>query len=135
MLLVRDALASGLPVYIACRRCEAPSRAIEVSSLPRTLDLDAAAAGGRFRCTACGSRDAVVMPVVGQLLQKRTRLQIRCITCGKERVLNARQACDAYGIATPFDELRRRLRCGTECGISAGAMLEDRPAPAAARAT
>lgn len=41
----------------------------------------------------------------------------------------------AYGIATPFDELRRRLRCGTECGISAGAMLEDRPAPEAARAS
>ena len=44
MLLVRDALACGLPVYIACRRCDAPSRPIEVCALPAELDLEAAAA-------------------------------------------------------------------------------------------
>jgi hypothetical protein len=134
MLLVRDALACGLPVYIACRRCQAPSRAVELSTLAPTLDLDAAAAGGRFRCTACQSRDAMVMPVVGVLLQRRRRLHIRCIGCGREEVLNARQACETYGVATPFDELRRRLRCSADCAISAGAMTDGGVEPGAARA-
>jgi hypothetical protein len=125
-MLVRNALDLGLPVFIACRACGAPSRRLDLSRLPDELDLDEAARTGRFRCRACGGRQATVMPVLARLIQARARLHIRCVACGREELLSALEACAAYGLETPFDELRRRLRCSPDCTVTAGAMLKGR---------
>lgn len=132
MYLVRDALHLGLPVYVSCTGCHAPSRRLELDALPPELDLEAAAAAGRFKCSSCGSRKARLMPVLAVLIESRRRLQVRCINCGRDRAYTAREACETFGIDTPFDELRVRVRCPSpRCGMSAGAMLPESEAPPA----
>jgi hypothetical protein len=125
MLTPEAAINAGLPVYIACASCHAPSRALDLKALLAAgkgdLDLESAAKRGAFRCTSCASRKAVVMPIMADLVRLQSRLHWRCISCGKERHLTAIEAVEQFGFATPLDEVRRAetSKCGaTACHLS-----------------
>ena len=122
MLTVADALALGLPVYVRCEACAAPSRPIPLYSLDKGLDLETAAGAGRFRCRLCGGKRGALMPTLHMLLARRQRLRLECAGCGKDQAFTAAQACVLFGISTPFDDLRRRLRCREDCGLSVRGM-------------
>jgi DNA-directed RNA polymerase subunit RPC12/RpoP len=112
MLTPRTAADAGLPVYIACAKCHAPSRPLDIAALLAAgrgeLDIESSAKRGAFRCTSCGSRKAVVMPIMADLVRKQCRLHRRCIDCGKDAQLTAVDAVQRFGFATPLDEVRRR---------------------------
>jgi len=114
MLTPQTATNAGLPVFIACAECHAPSRQLDLSALiaagKADLDLDETARRGGFRCSACQSRKAVVMPIMADLVRRQCRLHRRCLNCGHERHLTAIEAVMRYGFATPLDELRNRER-------------------------
>ena len=125
MLTPQAATDAGLPVYIACAECHAPSRPLELKALlvagKADLDIEAAAKRGAFRCTSCRSRKAVVMPIMADLVRRQCRLHRRCLKCGHERHLTAIEAVIRFGFATPLDELRAAevRRCHTAgCGLS-----------------
>jgi len=111
MLTAEAATNAGLPVHIVCRSCHAPSRALDLAALVAAgkgeLDLQAATKRGAFRCKACGSRKAEVMPIMADLVRLQSRLRWRCIDCGHDRHLTAVEAVQKYGFATPLDEVRR----------------------------
>ncbi len=125
MLTPQAAMDAGLPVYIACDDCHAPSRPLDLKTLSASgkgeLDIEAAARRGAFRCTACRSRKAVVMPIMADLVRRQCRLHRRCLKCSHERHLTAIEAVIRFGFATPLDELRAAevRRCHTTgCGLS-----------------
>jgi hypothetical protein len=125
MLTPQAATDAGLPVYIACADCQAPSRPLDLKALlaagKADLDIEAAAKRGAFRCTSCRSRKAVVMPIMADLVRRQCRLHRRCLKCGHERHLTAIEAVIRFGFATPLDELRAAeiRRCHTAgCGLS-----------------
>ncbi|MEI9964350.1 MAG: hypothetical protein WDM92_06260 [Caulobacteraceae bacterium] len=122
MATVAEARAIGLPVYVSCRACSAPSRVLALGALDPCLDLDAAASAGRFRCSGCGQRTGVIMPTVSALLVKANRLRMVCIPCGRDQAITAADACERFGLDTPFDVLRARLKCRPDCAMTAGAM-------------
>jgi hypothetical protein len=125
MLTPQAAMDAGLPVYIACAECHAPSRPLDLKALlaagKADLDIESAAKRGAFRCTACQSRKAVVMPILADLVRKQCRLHRRCLRCGHERHLTAIEAVIRFGFATPLDELRAAevRRChASGCGLT-----------------
>lgn len=125
MLTPQAATDAGLPVYIACAECHAPSRPLDLKALlvagKADLDIESAAKRGAFRCTACQSRKAVVMPIMADLVRKQCRLHRRCLRCGHERHLTAIEAVIRFGFATPLDELRAAevRRChASGCGLT-----------------
>ena len=127
MLIPGAAMKAGLPIYIACAACQAPGRALDLEALLAAakgdLDIEVAAARGAFRCKACGSCKAAVMPIMADLVRKQCRLHRRCLICGHERHLTAIEAAARFGAATPLDEVRRaeRSRCKTpSCALSIG---------------
>jgi hypothetical protein len=120
MLTPETATNAGLPVYIACASCHAPSRALDLTTLMAAgkgdLDLEAAAKRGAFRCTSCASRKAVVMPIMADLVRLQSRLHWRCMSCGHDRHLTAVEAVQRFGFATPLDEVRRTETGKCEAG-------------------
>ena len=125
MLTPHAAMKAGLPVYIACAACQAPSRSLDLEALLAAgkgdLDIEAAARRGAFRCTACDARKAAVMPIMADLVRKQCRLHRRCLICGQERHLTAIEAAARFGAATPLDEARRAERSGCQtlgCALS-----------------
>jgi hypothetical protein len=122
MFSVAEARALGLPVYIRCEACMAPSRPVPLVGLDPALDLETAAASGRFRCRACGKRQGMLMPGMHRLLAERRRLRLQCTRCDKDQALTAAHAVALFGLAMPFDELRGRLACGADCSMWVGPM-------------
>lgn len=127
MLTVQAALDTGLPVYIACRKCHAPSRQLDLQALVGAgkvdLDLDAFAKRGGFRCASCGSAGGSVMPTMDLVLRNRVRWQERCLSCGRERYMTAALAVETYGLATPLDLVRSQVkaRCNeARCAMNSG---------------
>ena len=126
MLTVQAALDTGLPVYVACKKCDAPSRQIDLQGLLAAgkgdLDLEAFARRAGFRCGLCGGPGGI-MPMMDLLLRERVRWQERCITCGKDRYMTGVEAIGAYGLGVPFDAVRRtvRARCkAATCHMNSG---------------
>jgi hypothetical protein len=125
MLTPGAATDAGLPVYIVCSSCHAPSRALDLKALlaagKADLDIEGATKRGAFRCTSCGSRKAAVMPIMADLVRRQCRLHRRCISCGHDRYLTAVEAVERFGFATPLDVVRRQEKgkCKTDaCGLS-----------------
>lgn len=123
------ARAAGLPVFVCCQDCRAPSRPLDLQAVARRLgrdaDLASAAKAGRFRCAACGSRRAALMPTLSTLIVNSQRLRMRCINCAKDSALTAAAACERFGLATPFDLMRAQVRCraADACHMNAGVMI------------
>ena len=122
MFTVLEARALGLPVYVQCTACMAPSRPIPLFALDRSMDLETAARAGRFRCKACGGKTGELMASLHSLIADRKRLRLECQPCGKDQALSAAQACVLFGLATPFDDLRRRLQCREGCRLRVASM-------------
>jgi hypothetical protein len=118
VLTPEAAINAGLPVYVVCRSCHAPSRKLDLKALLAAgrgdLDLEAAAKRGAFRCTSCRSRKAAVMPIMADLVRLQSRLSWRCTSCGHDRHLTAIEAVQRFGFATPLDEVRKTEtdKCG-----------------------
>ena len=126
MLTVQAALDTGLPLYVGCKKCDAPSRQVDLQGLLAAgkgdLDLEAFAQRGGFRCGICGASGGI-MPMMDLLLRERVRWHERCITCGKERYMTGVEAIAAYGLGVPFDAVRRvvRSRCSAAgCHMNSG---------------
>lgn len=127
VLTPQAASNAGLPIHIGCTQCHAPSRGLDIQALVKAgkanLDIEAAAKRGAFRCTSCGARKAVVVPLMADLVRRQCRLHRRCLKCGHDRQLTAVEAVMRYGFATPLDELRERERrkCRiADCALSIG---------------
>ncbi len=133
-LTVAEALCVGLPVFVACTACGAPSRAVSLDGLDPAMELETAAQAGRFKCRSCKKGRGRIMPTLHVLIGDRHRLRFRCLACNIDQAFSAVAACTVFGLATPFDHLRRRFRCGEDCKLNTGAMDSTTTMDAAGRA-
>jgi DNA-directed RNA polymerase subunit RPC12/RpoP len=124
MFTVAEARALGFPVYVRCITCGAQPRPLQLDALDSAMDLESAARAGRFKCRSCGGKVSHLAPALYLLIAKRERLRLVCINCGKDQAFSAAQACMLFGLATPLDELRARLKCREGCTMSVGFMTQ-----------
>jgi hypothetical protein len=62
-------------------------------------------------------------PVLHQMVERGEWLLIRCLYCGREKVISGHEACYTFGHGLTFQELRAviRGRCKTStCQVNAG---------------
>ena len=126
-LTAEMAEAAGIPVFVWCLACASPSRPLNLVAVRAKRlagrPIAELARAGVFRCSLCGKRNMEIMPTLDGLVIARRRLRICCPLCNKDQALTAAEAVARFGLAMPFDELRRQLKCSSGCGASAGAMI------------